>query len=300
MIGDDSRPFRFGVVMIGDVTASWADRCRRAEAAGYDVVLVPDHLGRPGPFAALGAAAAATERVRVGTFVLNAAFHDPVLLAREVATLHALSDGRMELGLGSGYVRAEFDALGVPYGTAGERLDVLERFLDRLGPLLADEDIPLLLGGNGNRMLRIATARADVVGFTGTTTDRDGRLSLIGGSAYAERVGFAREAAGERVDALEWNALLQVVEITDDREARAEEVRHARAPHLSLEEFLAAPTVLVGTVDEMAAELERRRRDLGLSYITVLEPAMESMAAVLARVRGRRAPGAAVEGPARH
>ncbi|NYD34501.1 TIGR03621 family F420-dependent LLM class oxidoreductase [Actinomycetospora corticicola] len=285
MVSDASRPFRFGVVMIGDVTASWADRCRRAETLGFDTVLVADHLGRPGPFAALGAAAVATERARVGTFVLNAAFHDPLLLAREVATLDALSGGRVELGLGAGYVRSEFDALGLRYGTAGERLDGLEEFLDRLAPLLADSTavqrpIPLFLGGNGNRMLRLAARRAQIVGFSGTTTDRDGRLSLIGGSDYADRVRHARAEAGDRAEEIEWNALLQVVEITDDREGRAEEVRRERAPHLTLDEFLAAPTVLVGSAEEMATELDTRRRDLGLSYITVLEPAMESMAQV--------------------
>lgn len=282
MVSDASRPFRFGVVMIGDVTASWADRCCRAEALGFDTVLVADHLGRPGPFTALGAAAVATEEAQLGTFVLNAAFHDPVLLAREVTTLDALSAGRVELGLGAGYVRSEFDALGIPYGTAAERLDGLERCLDRLAPLLT---VPLFLGGNGDRMLRIAAQRAQIVGFSGTTTDRDGRLSLISGDTYAERVEHAHRAAGDRAGEIEWNALLQVVEITDDRERTGEEARRARAPHLTLDEFLACPTVLVGTVDEMAAELERRRRDLGLSYITVLEPAMKSMATVLSRVR---------------
>ncbi|GLZ51655.1 TIGR03621 family F420-dependent LLM class oxidoreductase [Actinomycetospora sp. NBRC 106378] len=282
MIDDGGRPFRFGVVLLGDATPTWTQRCRRVEALGFDTLLVADHLGRPGPFTALGAAAGVTERTRLGTLVLNAAFHDPVLLAREMATLDTLSGGRVELGLGAGYVRSEFDALGIPYGTAGERLDGLERCLDRLAPLLT---MPLFLGGNGDRMLRIAAQRARIVGFSGTTTDREGRLSLIAGSSYAERVDHARSAAGDRAGEIEWNALLQVVEITDDRERTAEELRRARAPHLTLDEFLAAPTVLVGTVDEMAAELERRRRDLGLSYITVLEPAMESMRAVLARVR---------------
>lgn len=294
MGSDASRPFRFGAVLTGDETGTWADRCRRVEDLGYDVVLAPDHLGRAAPFPSLGAAAAVTERNRLGTFVLNTAFYDPGSLAREVATLDGLSGGRLELGLGSGYVRSEFDTLGIPFGTPSERLDRLEHFLDRLEEFLTDPDlrarpvqqpVPVFLGGNGNRMLRIAAQHAHIVGFSGTTVDADGRLSLIGGDDFADRVRHAREAAGARADDIEWNALVQVVEVTDHREEAAERLRESRAPHLGPEEFLAAPSVLVGTVDEMAADLEERRQRLGLTYISVLEPAMEDVALVIDRLR---------------
>ncbi len=85
------------------------------------------------PFPAVVAAAEATERPRVGTFVLNAGFWNPALLAREVATVDALTGGRLELGLGTGYVKAEHDAAGLPWGAPGERVDHLRRTVEELG-----------------------------------------------------------------------------------------------------------------------------------------------------------------------
>lgn len=111
-----ARPFRFGVNMLTPSGGpDWRTRCRRAEQLGYDVILVPDHLGLPAPFPALVAAAEATERPRVGTFVLNAAFWNPTLLAREAAGTDALTEGRLELGIGAGYVREEHDRAGIEF-----------------------------------------------------------------------------------------------------------------------------------------------------------------------------------------
>ncbi|MFF3146594.1 LLM class flavin-dependent oxidoreductase, partial [Streptomyces sp. NPDC057927] len=112
-----SRPFRFGVNLLAPAPLDeWRAKCRRAEELGYDVILVPDHLGMPAPFPSLVAAAEATERPRLGTFVLNAGFWNPTLLAREVATTDTLTGGRLELGLGTGYIRAEHDTAGLPWG----------------------------------------------------------------------------------------------------------------------------------------------------------------------------------------
>jgi hypothetical protein len=106
-----ARQFRFGVNFLESAPAEeWARKCRHAEALGYDVLLVPDHLGWPAPFPSLVAAAQATQRPRVGTFVLNAAFWNPVLLAREVATTDQLTGGRLELGLGAGYAAQQLGA----------------------------------------------------------------------------------------------------------------------------------------------------------------------------------------------
>ncbi|WP_247602889.1 TIGR03621 family F420-dependent LLM class oxidoreductase [Gordonia paraffinivorans] len=171
-----SRAFRFGVNMlaVGDIT-SWRDRVRRAGELGYDVLLVPDHLGIPSPWPALAVAAQASGRLRVGTFVLNAAFTNPALLARDAATVDQLSDGRVENGIGTGYAREEFESAGIDYLAPGRRVDHLAATVQKTRSLLSDPEftprpvqarIPLLLGGNGDRVLRLAAEHADVVGYT--------------------------------------------------------------------------------------------------------------------------------------
>lgn len=172
-----SRAFRFGVNMVTPASGDeWRKRCRRAEELDYDVILVADHLGMPSPFPSLVAAAEATERPRVGTFVLNAGLN-PVLLAREVATTDALTGGRLELGLGAGYVQAEHEAAGLPWGSPGERVDHLRRVVEELDRLLGSDEHqprpvqhprpPLLIGGNGDRMLKLTAEHAQIAAFTG-------------------------------------------------------------------------------------------------------------------------------------
>lgn len=136
-----TRPFRFGVNMVTPASgADWRKRCARAEELGYDVILVPDHLGMVAPFPALVAAAEATQRPRLGTFVLNCAFWNPALLAREIATTDALTRGRLEIGLGTGYVREEHERAGLAFPPPGRRVDHLVGTVDALDELLGDED----------------------------------------------------------------------------------------------------------------------------------------------------------------
>ena len=124
-----NHPFRFGasLVSVGS-RAAWRDRVREVEDLGYDVLQVPDHLGMPSPFPALVAAADVTN-MRLGTYVLNAGIVSPAYLARDVADVHRLTDGRLELGLGAGYVPGEFEAAGLPFGAGGERVRLLEAIL---------------------------------------------------------------------------------------------------------------------------------------------------------------------------
>ena len=136
-----SRAFRFGVNMlaVGDIT-SWRDRVRRAGELGYDVLLVPDHLGIPSPWPALAVAAQASGHLRVGTFVLNAAFTNPALLARDAATVDQLSDGRVEIGIGTGYAREEFESAGIDYLAPGRRVDHLAATVQKTRSLLSDPE----------------------------------------------------------------------------------------------------------------------------------------------------------------
>ncbi|MGW2704873.1 LLM class F420-dependent oxidoreductase [Streptomyces sp. NPDC001340] len=291
------RAFRFGVSLLTpSPAAEWRAKCRRAEELGYDVILVPDHLRMVAPFPALVAAAEATERPRLGTFVLNAGLWNPTLLAREVATTDALTGGRLELGLGTGYVQSEHEAAGLPYGSPRERVDHLRRTVEELDRLLGAADhlprpaqsrVPLLLGGNGERMLRLAAEHADVVGFTGarlvpgTTT---GKLEPVDAEAVDERVARYRELAAGRAEPAELNLLLQLVAVTDDPEPVLKPLLE-RQPGLTLERALALPIVLAGPLEEVVARVRTQRERFGFSYLTVLEPYMEAFAPVIARLR---------------
>ncbi|MGW2748029.1 LLM class F420-dependent oxidoreductase [Streptomyces sp. NPDC001450] len=291
------RPFRFGVSLLTpSPAAEWRAKCRRAEELGYDVILVPDHLGMVAPFPALVAAAEATRRPRLGTFVLNAGFWNPALLAREVATTDALTGGRLELGLGTGYVQSEHEAAGLPYGSPRERVDHLRRTVEELDRLLGASDqqprpaqsrVPLLLGGDGERMLRLAAEHADVVGFTGarlvpgTTT---GKLAPVDAEAVDERVARYRELAAGRAEPAELNLLLQLVAVTDDPEPVLKPLLE-RQSGLTLDQALALPIVLAGPLEEVVERVRAQRERFGFSYLTVLEPYMEAFAPVMARLR---------------
>ncbi|UUU35450.1 LLM class F420-dependent oxidoreductase [Streptomyces sp. CA-210063] len=291
------RPFRFGVNLLSPTSAEeWRAKCRRAEQLGYDVILVPDHLGMPAPFPSLVAAAEATEQPRLGTFVLNSGFWNPTLLAREVATTDALTGGRLELGLGTGYVPAEHDRAGLPWGSPRERVDHLLRTVQELDRLLGSEEheprpaqrprVPLLIGANGDRMLRITAEHADIAAFTGARTVAGGKLEPLTAEELDERVGRYQEFAAGRKEPAELNLLIQIVEIAEDRSA-AVRPWLSHLPNLSEEQVLQLPLVLVGTLEEIVDQVLAQRERYGFSYLTVLEPNMEMFAKVVEALRGR-------------
>ncbi|MEV7345940.1 LLM class F420-dependent oxidoreductase [Streptomyces sp. NPDC093544] len=288
------RPFRFGVNLMNPAPVEeWREKCRRAEQLGYDVILVPDHLGMPAPFPALVAAAEATQRPRVGTFVLNAGFWNPTLLAREVATTDALTGGRLELGLGTGYIQAEHDAAGLPYGSPRERVDHLLRTVEELERLLGPADlphsrVPLLIGGNGDRMLRLTAEHADIAAFAGARLvpgSTTGTLDPLTAEELDERVAAYQRLAAGRKESAELNVLIQMVAVTDDREAAVRELL-PRLPRLTLEQVLHLPILLVGTAEQITAQVRAQRERYGFSYLTVLEPYMEAFGTVIEALRG--------------
>ncbi|MFG3015190.1 LLM class F420-dependent oxidoreductase [Streptomyces cinerochromogenes] len=302
-----SRPFRFGVNLLTPAPADeWRAKCRRAEELGYDVILVPDHLGMVAPFPALVAAAEATRRPRLGTFVLNAGFWNPALLAREVATTDALTGGRLELGLGTGYAQAEHEAAGLPFGSPRERVDHLERTLAELERLLGSEElphaglhsrgatpeprparsrVPVLVGANGDRMLRLTAAHADIAAFTGARPGTTpGTLEPLRAEELDERVARYRALAADRAEPAELNLLIQLVAVTDDPEPALKPLLES-LPGLTVDEALALPIVLAGPLEDVVAKARAQRERFGFSYLTVLEPSMEAFAPVLARLR---------------
>ncbi|AZQ33193.1 LLM class F420-dependent oxidoreductase [Streptomyces cyaneochromogenes] len=296
---DGPRPFRFGVNLMTPAPADqWRAKCRRAEELGYDVILVPDHLGMPAPFPALVAAAEATERPRLGTFVLNAGFWNPALLAREVATTDALTGGRLELGLGAGYVQAEHDTAGLPFGSPRERVDHLRRTVEELERLHGSDEhqprpaqqprVPLLIGGNGDRVLRLTAEHADIAAFGGAYADPEsstGRLVPVTAEQLDERVARYRKFAAGREHPAELNLLLQMVVVTQDRAGVVQPLLD-RVPELTLEQVLALPILLVGALEQIVEQVLAQRERYGFSYLTVLEPYMEAFAPVIERLRG--------------
>ena len=294
-----TRPFRFGVNLItSEAGAQWREKCRTAEALGYDVITVADHLGMPAPFPALVAAAEATERPRLGTITLNAGFWNPTLLAREVATTDQLTGGRLELGLGAGYVKAEHDAAGLPFGTPGQRVSHLRRTIEELDRLYGSDDFapqplqrprpPLLVGGNGDRVLQLTAQHAEIAAFTGARADPDdpnGMPRAITAAQLEERVSTYRRFAADRAEPAELNLLVSLVKVTDDRRATLRPSL-GNVPHLTEEEALDLPMMLIGTVKQMAEQLRAQRERYGFTYLTVLEPAMKEFAPVIEELRG--------------
>ncbi|MGI5217895.1 TIGR03621 family F420-dependent LLM class oxidoreductase [Nocardia sp. CA-290969] len=289
------REFRFGVNMgVPQARDEWVRKCRRAEALGYDVIGVADHLGLAPPFPALVLAAENTERVRLNTFVLNAPFYNPVLLAREVAGTDRFVEGRLELGLGAGYVRDEFDTAGIPFGTGASRVGRLEQTIRTLRELFADPGYqprparpggpPLLIGGWGDRLLTLAARYASVVALTGAATTAAGPLRLAGLAEIDERVRFVRAALGERAPDVELNIMAQTVAPAARRAEILDKYSSALEPEV-LAEVDELPTVLIGSPRELADRLRANRERFGFGYITVLEPDLEAFAEVIAELR---------------
>src|SRR6266850_5309500 len=309
-----ANPFRFGVnVRTAASGAAWAEAARRVEALGYSTLTVPDHFTDMfSPIPAIVAAAAATTRLRVGTLVLNNDFRHPVLLAREAALVDLLTDGRLQLGLGAGYMKSEYEQAGLPFDRGGVRVARLGEAVTILKGLLRGDTVtfeghhyrvtghaidprprqqphpPILIGGNGRQILTLAAGEADIVALTGVTFSQGGTgrdFSGFTAEGTDERLRWIREAAAERLDRIELNALIQRVIVTDDRVSAAEELARQWKP-LTAAEILDSPFVLLGTVDEIVDALRRRRERWGLGDYVVMEPAMDALAPVVARLAG--------------
>lgn len=276
MASPASRAFRFGVgIHTVKSLAGLQDKVRRLEDAGFDVLHLPDHLGAPAPFPALTAIAAATTTVGLGTYVLNACFYKPALLARDVAALDLLSDGRLELGLGAGYVREEFEAAELPYPSAGRRIDYLEHVTTYLKQ--HQPGVPILVAGNGDRLLTVAARHADIIGLSGANPGDNN-------DPLAERIEFVRNAAGDRFAGLELDLAITAVPAAGSAVPNLSLTRRY-APELSVEELLKLPAVLSGSPRDMADRLRAHRETYGLTSFTVQENHAESFAKVIAELR---------------
>lgn len=270
------KEFRFGLSMrFIKSRAALVDKVKRAEDLGYDILCVPDHLGAAAPFPTLTAVAMVTTRIRVSMYVLNAAFYKPALLSRDLEALDVLSDGRLEIGLGTGYVREEFEAAELPYPSAGARVDYLQHMTSYLKE--HHPSTPILIAGNGDRVLTIAAQHADIIGLTGARVrDVDDPL--------AERIDFVRKAAGDRFDPLELNMVITAMPKEGETEPDLRMTRQY-APELSDQQLLRMPSVLSGSPREMADTLIGLREKYGLSCFTVQDNNLDAFARVIAELR---------------
>jgi probable F420-dependent oxidoreductase len=289
-----TRPFRFGLSLHKRCTREqFVAKCRRATELGIDVLVVPDHLGMPSPFPGALLAAETSDKVKVGTFVLNSGFWNGSLLAREIATAQLMTDGRFELGLGAGYVEAEYQQAGIPFPSRADRVANLRRAIE---VARSDESTPgdlpkppLLVAGRQERTLSLGAKYADIIGLS-TLTDEPAapgepaQLRAITAEELDDRVAKVREVAGDRFPSIELNLMIHHVHPTENRAAAAEDLK-AIAPRMSGAQRLEAPTGLIGDTKEMAQVLRDRRERWGISYITVHEQYLDAIAPVISELK---------------
>lgn len=316
---DQFRAFRFAILTGGAASRKeWTDKARQAETLGYSTLLIDDHLYDPfAPLTALVSAADATTSLRVGSLVFGNDFRHPVILAKEAATLDLLSDGRLELGLGTGYWHGDYEQSGIPLQSPGTRVSRFEEAVQIVKGVFADAAFtyegnyytihnlnglpkpvqkpypPLLLGGGSKRMLSIAAREANIVGVNVRTTAEGGLdFSSITPEATDQKIAWVRAVAGERFQDLELNMLVFVI-VTDQRRQAAEQTLREfemSTDEASIDGMLASPAFLFGTVEQIIEDLQFRRQRFGLSYIAVGDyiqaDVMERFAPVVARLAG--------------
>ena len=308
------RPFRFGIQLSSAPAGQdWAALAREAEDLGYSTLFMPDHFGdQLAPVPALMAAADATTDLKVGALVFDNDYKHPVVLAKELATIDVLSGGRLELGIGAGWMASDYEQSGIPMDPAAERVDRLAEAvavvkglmapgpfsftgkhyriagLDGLPKPVQSPAPPLLIGGGGPRVLALAGREADIVGLNPAV--RSGQVDAAaardgGAEATDRKLGWVREAAGDRYSDVELTMLIYMAVITDDRAG----TMAAAAPLFGLEpEGLEHyPHAWVGTVDQIAEDLIARRERWDVSYPVVQSvDTMRAMAPVVARLAG--------------
>lgn len=314
------RPFRFGVATHGARNGrEWRDLARRVEGQGYATLLISDHANPQfAPIPALAFAAAATDTIRLGTQVLCNDFRNPVLLAKEVATLDVLSDGRFDWGMGAGWLPSDYEATGISFDPPGERVgrmiesvDIMRRLfggetVDHSGrfyetkgaicspPPLQSPHPRLLIGGADKRMMRFAGSMADIVSISpGFAARSFGDFpASMGVEEYKDRqIGWVREGAGERFSSVELSITVLPVRVLPDDGCGEAVVRQAAeeigpTQGVTTDEALVSPHVLIGSVGQICDTLLERRERWGLSNWVFPSGLADSLALVVARLTG--------------
>jgi probable F420-dependent oxidoreductase len=293
-----ARPFRFGVQVHDLPREGWSERVRRLEALGYSSIFCPDHFGAQwDPTVLLTAAAAVTQRLRVGSLVYDVDYRHPVILAKAAATLHLVSAGRHEFGIGAGWMQSDYEQAGMSYDRPGVRIERLTEALEIIRSMWLQERtsfagkhyqvkeiaqaarLPkgerpkILIGGGGPRLLRLAGHKADIVGINpslheGKITPQTA-LDLVP-ERVQEKIGWVREGAqraGRPFEEIELNALVFVVAVADD--VRGLRSALAKNTGMSESQVAACPVFLTGSPTEIRDKLEKQRERTGISYIVI-------------------------------
>jgi len=299
------------MVSRGRSAQHWAEIARRAESSGYDVLLMPDHItDQLAPVPALAAAAAATTHLRIGSFVFDNDYRNPLMLAKEAATLDLLSDGRLEFGIGAGWNRSDYRQLGIVYDAPSVRVDRMAEALTLIKRLWTEPSVthtgkhyrtldarilprpvqrphpPVMVGGGGPRMLRIAAREAQIVALAPAVNERGGpKLRTVTLRSLEERVARLRTVAGERFAELELNVIVFDAQVTDARQSLLAAL--AARVKASATALLKTPFFLYGSRASLVEELLERRERCGVSYIALPGEAMRAFAPIVADLRGR-------------
>lgn len=310
-------PFRFGVINEQmQEPAAWVDHVQRIEALGYATLLLRDHFvpdffgDQYAPLPALMAAANVTTTLRLGTMVLDNDYRHPVLLAKEAATLDVLSGGRFELGIGAGWLRTEYEQAGLPFDRAGMRIDRLEEAIKVIKGIWGEQPCnvsgqhyqvraingvpkplqrphpPLLIGGGKERMLKLAGREADIVGILTSDVSRG---TLVSDSnertpaAVQQKIDWIRQGAGARFDQIELS-LIPTIILTDDRRGATTAFIHQQGWSVTVEEVWQMPSVLIGSLAQIVADIQARREVYGFSYYVVSDHEMATFAPIVAQL----------------
>jgi probable F420-dependent oxidoreductase len=307
-------PFRFGVNVYGAASGDeWITKAQKIEALGYDTFFVADHLMTFPPITGMMAAAAATTTLRIGSNVFANDFHHPILLGREAAALDSFSNGRFVFGLGTGFYGPDYTQSGIPLDPPGVRVSRLEEAVQIIkgifttapfsftGKHYTIQDFslgtrpvqqphpPILLGGGSPRVLALAAREADIVSFNIRTTGDGGfDPASILSEPTAQKVAWVKQAAGERLEHLEFSALMMYIAVTEDRLSGAQQMVDGwQDAGFTTDQVLESPHVLIGSVDEIVAVLQERRERYGISHIVISDDNIDEFAPVVAELAGK-------------
>jgi len=299
---------------------AWLDLARFAEEAGYASFMVPDHLGRMATFPALMAAASVTSTIKLATYVLNQDWRPPAILAQEAGTVHLLTGGRLELGIGGGWAKREYEQVGLPYDSARTRVERLDEYLQVVkgilhatGPFSFDGRFfhihefapqpgfaappPILVGGGSPRILATSGRLADIISIS-TRASADGRVDMpnIRQADVENKIRAIREAAGDRFGDIELNMTVRDVRVTDDRRAAARALledwarvptRLANVDHVTEDDILNSPHEAIGTQEQIVEQFEIMRERWGIAYLEISSADHDAIAPVMQGLVGR-------------